>query len=205
MDFFLKIKHWMLFLLMYGFLIMMPFLMIFLFVFAKNPTHSGSPDQFAMNIIVLIILFVMISVFSLFGWIYSISIGLQKLYPENVKYKTKAFQIFIVSIIIIYSILFMSILFAIAGGFEYFIEPNPIAFLLIFFLVFMPLMFYSAFCQIYITIFAAKSYKTAVLQRKVTFKDFVGEFFLIYFSMVGIWVLQPKINRLYKTIQKKIE
>lgn len=42
---------------------------------------------------------------------------------------------------------------------------------------------------------AAKTIKTVELQKKVTFSDFAGEFFLLWFSPIGIWILQPKINK----------
>jgi hypothetical protein len=37
--------------------------------------------------------------------------------------------------------------------------------------------------------------KTIELQREVTFSDFAGEFFLIWFYPVGIWIIQPKVNK----------
>ena len=45
--------------------------------------------------------------------------------------------------------------------------------------------------------FLAKSFKTAELREKVTFGQFVGEFFLMwFFSIVGVFILQPKINEI---------
>jgi len=45
--------------------------------------------------------------------------------------------------------------------------------------------------------FVAKTIKTAELQRKVGFGDFVGEFFLLWFYFIGVWIVQPKVNKLY--------
>jgi hypothetical protein len=36
-------------------------------------------------------------------------------------------------------------------------------------------------------------------QKPVTFSDFAGEFFLIWFFPVGIWIIQPRINKLFDT------
>jgi len=44
--------------------------------------------------------------------------------------------------------------------------------------------------------FSAKTIKLAELQRSVTFSDFAGEFFLIWFFPIGIWFVQPKVNLL---------
>ncbi|MBK6525920.1 MAG: hypothetical protein IPG07_10450 [Crocinitomicaceae bacterium] len=41
-----------------------------------------------------------------------------------------------------------------------------------------------------------KSIKLAELQRTVKFEDFVGEFFLAWFYLVGFWILQPRLNKL---------
>jgi hypothetical protein len=52
------------------------------------------------------------------------------------------------------------------------------------------------FCIFYCFYFTAKTFKTAELQKEVSFNDFVGEFFLVWFSPIGVWILQPKINQL---------
>ena len=44
--------------------------------------------------------------------------------------------------------------------------------------------------------FAAKTMKSVELGRTAKFGDYVGEFFLIWFSIIGYWVLQPRLNRL---------
>ena len=44
---------------------------------------------------------------------------------------------------------------------------------------------------------AAKSVKTVEMRKEVTFNDFAGEFFLIWFYPIGVWILQPKVNKLW--------
>ena len=34
------------------------------------------------------------------------------------------------------------------------------------------------------------------LQREVSFSDFAGEFFMIWFFPIGIWIVQPKVNKM---------
>ena len=43
----------------------------------------------------------------------------------------------------------------------------------------------------------AKALKTVEWQKPVTFSDFAGEFFLIWFFPIGIWIIQPRINKLF--------
>lgn len=45
--------------------------------------------------------------------------------------------------------------------------------------------------------FAARALKSVELQRSVSFNDFRREFFLLWFFPVGIWLIQPRINRLF--------
>jgi hypothetical protein len=44
--------------------------------------------------------------------------------------------------------------------------------------------------------FVAKTFKTVELQREVAFSDFVGEFFLLLLFPIGVWIIQPKINKM---------
>ena len=60
--------------------------------------------------------------------------------------------------------------------------------------IIIPLHLFSMFCIFYLI---AKTIKTAELQRKVGFGDFAGEFFLLWFYFIGIWINQPKVNKLY--------
>jgi len=58
--------------------------------------------------------------------------------------------------------------------------------------------FFLLFCMFYCLYFNAKALKAAEWQRPVTFSDFAGEFFMIWFFPVGIWILQPRINKLFE-------
>jgi bacteriorhodopsin len=55
-------------------------------------------------------------------------------------------------------------------------------------------------CIIYCIYFVARTIKMVELQRKVIFSEFIFEFFLIWFYPIGVWLIQPRINRI---IQKK--
>jgi hypothetical protein len=55
---------------------------------------------------------------------------------------------------------------------------------------------FSMVCIILGLRFAAKTMKSVELGRMVKFGDYAGEFFLIWFSPIGVWVLQPRLNKL---------
>lgn len=70
--------------------------------------------------------------------------------------------------------------------------PNVDLFLLVF-----PLHFFAMFCLFYLLYFVAKSLVLAETGRPASFNDYAGPFFLIWFFPIGIWFIQPRINRLY--------
>jgi hypothetical protein len=72
----------------------------------------------------------------------------------------------------------------------FFIEILFLAFCLFFVLAF-----------VYVCYFTARTYKTVELQRKVIFAEFSKEFALIFFLPIGIWILQPMINKLAENKQ----
>ena len=56
---------------------------------------------------------------------------------------------------------------------------------------------FCMFCLFYDLYFASKSLALAELGRRVTFYDFAGPFFLLWFYPIGIWIVQPRIKRLF--------
>lgn len=131
-------------------------------------------------------------IFIFFGWFWSIAVGLQKNIPKEVKMKVKKFKVFffIPLTYIILLMIYMGSLFSglATNGFS---NSGWIVAIII------PLHLFSMFCIFYSMYFVAKTIKTAELQRKVGFGDFAGEFFLLWFYFIGIWIIQPKVNKLY--------
>jgi len=63
-------------------------------------------------------------------------------------------------------------------------------------LVIVPLHLLAMFCTIYNFYFVAKTLALAERQKPVSFSDFALEFFFLWFFPLGIWLVQPRINRL---------
>jgi hypothetical protein len=72
-------------------------------------------------------------------------------------------------------------------------DRTPAAFIAI--VLILPFHLFAMACMLYSFYFCARALKAAEWQRPVTFGDFAGEFFLVWFFPVGIWMLQPRINR----------
>jgi len=59
-----------------------------------------------------------------------------------------------------------------------------------------PLHLLAMFSIFYVMAFAARNLIMAERQSPVTFYDYSGPFFLLWFFPVGVWIVQPRVNRL---------
>ena len=198
-HFFLKAKHWQLFIIMLGIpLIYQFYFMSQILGFQTQPEQVAGEEGFTEVLneqFIQFDLFPYVMIFFaliFFGWFWSIAIGLQKNIPKEIKMKVKKFKIFffIPLIYIIFLMIYMGGLFSgmLTSGFSN--SGWIVAIILL-------LHLFSMYCIFYSMYFVAKTIKTAELQRKVGFGDHAGEFFLLWFYFIGIWIIQPKVNKLY--------
>ena len=127
-----------------------------------------------------------------FGWFYALATNLHKKLPGTVKMNLAKYKLFLF-IPAVYILLICIFIFAfinIAIDQEVGLEPAIFALII-------PLHLFSLFCLFYCLYFNAKALKAVELQRPVTFGDYAGEFFLIWFYPIGIWIIQPRINKLF--------
>ncbi|MGO3182006.1 MAG: hypothetical protein ACTIJ9_04165 [Aequorivita sp.] len=180
---FLKAKHWQLFILMVG----VPFLFqIFTVVYV---IATDSPLLALSTFPIFMLLFVVI----FFGWFWSIGVGLHRFLPEHHGLNLKRFKLFFfIPLLYIIALMLSMMAFGVFSEF-----PPAEEMVLIGFAVILPLHLFSMFCMFYMLYFCSKTIKSIELNREVDFSDYAGEFFLLWFYMVGIWILQPKINQLY--------
>jgi hypothetical protein len=61
----------------------------------------------------------------------------------------------------------------------------------------LPLGVVAMFCVVYSIYFVSKCLRVAELGTSVTLSDYVGTFLLFWFHIVGVWFIQPRVNRLY--------
>lgn len=176
---FLTLKHWQLF----G-LIMGPAL-VFQFIILTSVLSGREPG---LDYFLQMIMFLCYAIF--FGWFYALGINLHKKLPPTVNMNLKRFKLFLLIPVAYWLLIFlMGGLFSNPYVGEY---PDLIVFALI-----IPLHIFSTFCIFYCLYFNAKALKAVEWQEPVTFSDFAGEFFLIWFFPLGIWMIQPRINRLF--------
>ena len=180
---FLTIKHWQLF----GLLLGLP--MIFQFVLMGSVISSNNPTIIYKAFPVMMILYMGL----FFGWFYSLGTNLHKKLPETVNMNLKKFKIFLF-IPAAYILLISVYMPGMFSNTSTSMELSPAILGIIF-----PLHFFSMFCIFYCLYFISKELKAVEWQKPVTFSDFAGEFFLIWFYPFGIWIIQPRINKLFKT------
>ena len=185
---FLNAKHWQIFLLTFG--IPFSFQIVMMVSMIANVFSNKTPDlTFMFNYMAFIPLILLLFMGIFFGWFWSVAIGLQTKLPEGLNMKVKKFKILFFTPLVY--ILFISVIIltsVINGGI------NPA-----FFAIIVPLHLFSMFCMFYTLYFVSKTFKTVELQRETNFSDFAGEFFMLWFFPIGIWIVQPKINKIVET------
>lgn len=195
---FLAAKHWQVFIITFGIPILLQlFLMASLFL---NISNSLSPDplQF-LRYFRLFPLLMVLSYGGLYLWMWAVGTGLQDKLPETVKMKIGRFKWSIIIPIIYFTILSIIIVVTtnIVINDANFLERD-VSFIPPFLFLFLLFHLLSIACIFYSFFFTAKTYKSVELQKEATFSDCMGEFFLIWFFPIGIWFLQPKINKMVK-------
>jgi len=179
---FLKAKHWQIFIVTFG----LPFLLQLILM----PIESNPVGVMKYMPIIMIIF-----IAGFFGWLWSVAIGLQVKVPADIKMKVLKFKILLFIPLIYLPIIFGLFEFLPFGEKEIGLELNIAIKAILFGFIFI-LHLLSMFGIFYSLYFVAKTIKTVELQTKVSFSDFAGEFLLIWFFPIGIWVVQPKINKM---------
>ena len=181
-----KAKHWQIFLIAFGIPLLLYFSSIILTV-----------GQFKMKLMLILMFFALVLFLGGYlSWLWSMGVSLQKRIPEQLQISTLLFRIFLFFPVVYY----LGLIAFFRWGFGYFasnIASHSMANLL----WILPLHLFAIFCFIYCIYFAARVFKTAELMKKVSFTEFAGEFALIWIFPVGIWILQPKINKMVQNTE----
>lgn len=175
-------KHWQIFALTVGII----FIFQLFFILRLLLT-----DHFLNGIIYYYILFLLFPFVILVLWYYAMGISINSLLPEHLKKKALFFKITSFFPLIYFLLVFL--IFGIILG-KSSVDIDP----LFIFILILPAHLFSMFCIFYLFYFCSKSLKTYELQKKVKFVDFATEFILLWFSPIGIWIIQPRINKIYE-------
>jgi len=173
--FFLRAKHWQIFLLVCG----------VYFVGQVALINSLSPAPSSQGTLVKGDLrdgFVMaLSALGIFVWFWSMGTFFSSITKTELKLKPGFFR-FALVYPVFYFIFFIA-------NFQNF-KPAFIA-------VMLPLHLLAMLCMFYILYFVSKSMVLAETGKPAVFYDYAGPFFLLWFFPIGIWIIQPRVNQLY--------
>lgn len=183
--FFLRAKHWQIFLLLVG----IGFIGDVVLVASSISATPQSPEDVAKIGLPFGIVTVLFMVCFL-GWFWSMGTFLSSIVRPALRLKTRFFRFALV-----YPGLYIFVFIALFQS----VTTNPALFLIIF-----PFHFFAMFCIFYGLYFVSKSLVLAETSRRASFYDYAGPFFLIWFFPIGVWFTQPRINRLYAE-RKNIE
>jgi hypothetical protein len=201
----LKAKAWQLFILTFGIPIAMNIiLMIAFFIDIASQAPPASEAGYGYLSLFPLVVLPFAAIF--YAWLWAVAVGLQNKVPEHVTLKYARFKL-LFRFMAVYLCFFVAFFFYKTSGFA---ENNPGlgmpgagSMMALIFLFHM----FAMFCILYTFYFVAKTLKTVEMQREATFSDYAGEFFLIWFYPIGIWIIQPKINEImeYGVFQNPIE
>jgi hypothetical protein len=176
----LTIKHWHFFIAIICIPILFQFVLVGLTIINSNPIS-------VFAVFPIIILFVC-SLF--FSWLYALGTNLYKKFPEKTVINLKQFNFFLISSIVYIFILSVFIICIFSNDLKN-IDINSITLII-------PLHLFFVISTLSCLYIVAKNLKMVELQRSVTLSDFVGSFLLLCFWPIGIWIIQPRVNKLFR-------
>jgi hypothetical protein len=175
-SFFLRAKHWQIFGLLFGLYIFGAVVVVALPAAPLSPGSLGA-GRLAFGAVVALLMV------SLLAWFWSMGSFLSSIVQPGLRLKGGFFRF-----ALIYPFLY------IFAFIPFFLSPRPVLFAVIF-----PLHLFAMFCMFYSLYFVSKNLALAEAGKPVSFYDYAGAFFLVWFFPIGVWVIQPRINRLYAT------
>lgn len=178
----LHLKHWQLFLL----LIAIPMLLQMIVV--SNTFING--NSFLLTTALPVLMVLVMGVY--FGWFYTLGNKLHQKLPLAAPMNLKRFKAFLLVPVLYITAIGLSLTLFSQSDSEWFTDNMGILALII-----VPLHLFSMFCIFHSMYFIAKALKSIEWQQAVRFNDFAGEFFFLWFFPIGIWFLQPRINKIF--------
>jgi hypothetical protein len=119
------------------------------------------------------------------GWFYSLA----KFYYSRIP-RFKGLKLMLLKIGLLVAYLY-TLSMAILSLIDYSMVSKVIFYLL-------PIHFYSMFSMFYCIYFISKSSVSFALGTEATFEQFIKTFFLLWFFPIGVWFIQPQVNKLVR-------
>lgn len=133
------------------------------------------------------------------GWLWSISVGLYPKLPPSHGLNINLFKAMIIISLALMGLALYFMMNVFDSMFVILENPDDLTEIptwvgQIFMMI--PLILISVGCSIYTYYHTAKTIKLVEVGDTKAKPEFIGEFFMIWFYYIGIWILQPKINKM---------
>ena len=203
MKFVLHLKHWQLFVLLFALPVFFYILFFAIFIANVGRIDAGediTPTLIGIGSVMAIAYLVMIVVGA--AWFFNVATGLYRKLPETVHMKIRRFYfafffpMFYAVCLLIGLSLFVGFTLTQPGAATTASAPPPTAFFAVIGIIF-PLHLLTIACIFYNFYFIAKCLKAVELQRVPDIGEYVADFVLLWFSFVGVWLIQPRINEIF--------
>ena len=172
-DFFLRAKHWQIFILVFGVCLIGQVVLV---------TGAHSSEELGRASLMRLGLAVALTMLGFVLWFWSVGKFLCSLVHPDLRPRLTFFRAAII----------WPVVFAFAVP-SFFMSPEPGLFA-----VMVAGQLFAMVCLIYDVHFVAKTLALVVTGERKSLPDFGGTFVLLWLFPVGIWVIQPQINGLYK-------
>jgi glucan phosphoethanolaminetransferase (alkaline phosphatase superfamily) len=181
MKIFLKLKHWQLFLLTVG-------ILIIIFTYAGVSYRADEEDEFVFDAIARFITIIPFLVY--FLWLWSVGTILNDSNKVHLKIRPAYFY---VSVAVSYFIFFFFTVFNMLEWGQ--VKDDTDNMFATYVLMAIPLIL-GIFAWLFALNFVAKTLVRAERELHVNPADYFGEYIMILFFPIGIWIIQPRINDL---------
>ncbi len=170
----LRARHWQIFVVTMGAMVLGQ-----LAVVSSFPASPASPEDFQSTVRLLGIVTVVFMILFM-SWFWAMGSFLNPLAPPYQRPRIGMFRF-----ALIYPGLYVGVflaVFALRSGLPALLVPFHL---------------FAVFCMFYNVYFVSKTLVLAETGKRVSFYDYAGSFFLLWFFPVGVWIIQPRINRLF--------
>jgi len=172
-DYFLRAKHWQIFLLLFGMFCVAGFVSF---------TEARALSAGSLGIAGLLSWVVLgLAQLSFAVWLWSLGSFLTSIMHPALRLSLRFFGFALVCApvyLFVFNVFFQDL--------------TPLMLVFVF-----PLHLLAMFCLVYSLYFVSKSLVSAERGEPVSFSNYAGALFLIWFFPIGIWIVQPRVNRLY--------
>lgn len=174
-NLFLQAKHWQIFLLLCAAPTVIEVAAVGVVPERIGAWHDLVPGGFLLLGVTLLWLLCIVA------WVGSMGLFFWSMVMPELRMKTPFFRLSLVYPVLYYPIF----LFAVIPGIQI-----PVG-------VIVPLHLACMVCLFYPLYFTSRNLVLLETGKPVTFYEYSGPFFLLWFFPIGVWFIQPKVNRLY--------